>query len=86
MAIVSKKFASDWAKKSCLSNQTITNSSDFRVKKYGRSIIPASFRAVTITDRLRRINKIPLKVDKNLFFFRKLEEFLFWLAARFSAA
>ena len=83
MAIVSKKFASDWAKKSCLSNQT--NSSDFRVKKYGRSIIPASFRAVTITDRLRRINKIPLKVDKNLFFFRKLEEFLFWLAARFSA-
>ena len=84
MAIVSKKFASDWAKKSCLSNQT--NRSDFRVKKYGRSIIPASFRAVTITDRLRRINKIPLKVDKNLFFFRKLEEFLFWLAARFSAA
>lgn len=85
MAIVSKKFTSDWAKKSCLSNQT--NTSDFRVKKYGRSIIPASFRAVTITDRLRRINKIPLKVDKNLFFFyEKLEEFLFWLATHFSAA
>lgn len=67
MAIVSKKFTSDWAKESCLSNQT--NSSDFRVKKYGRSIIPASFRAVIITDLLRRINKIPLKVDKNLFFF-----------------
>ena len=52
-----------------LSNQT--NTSDFRVKKYGRSIIPTSFRAVTITDRLRRINKIPLEVDKNLFFLRK---------------
>lgn len=84
MAIVSKKFTSDWAKESCSSNQT--NSSDFRVKKYGRSIIPASFRAVTITDRLQRINKIPLKVDKNLFFFRKLEEFLFWLTTHFSAA